>query len=89
MSIDPSKLTVGNLLKEISNIEDVNELKEILSAETTGKNRKGALSGIQQQIESIEVLGPSGVASPNRYLKPLYYLVFILFAAWAISNFIQ
>ena len=88
MSIDPSKLTVGNLLKEISNIEDINELKEILSGETTGKNRKGALSGIQQQIESIEVLGPSGVASPNRYLKPLYYLVFILLAAWAISNFI-
>ena len=88
MSIDPSKLTVGNLLKEISNIEDINELKEILSAETTGKNRKGALSGIQQQIESIEVLGPSGVASPNPYLKPLYYLVFILLAAWAISNFI-
>ena len=88
MSIDPSKLTVGNLLKEISNVEDIEALKEILTAETNGKNRKGALSGIQQQIESIEVLGPSGVASPNRYLKPLYYLVFILLAVWAITNFI-
>ena len=88
MSIDPSKLTVGNLIKEISGVEDVKKLKEVLVAEENGKKRKGALKGIQEQIKSIESLDPSGIASPKRYLKIAYYLVFILLAIWAISNFI-
>ena len=88
MAIDPSKLTVGKLIKEISGVEDIKKLKEILAAEETGKNRKSALQGIQEQIESIEVLGPSGITSPNQYVKIAYYLVFIIIAAWAISNFI-
>jgi transcriptional regulator of aromatic amino acid metabolism len=64
MSIDPSKLTVGNLIKEISGVADIKKLKEILVAEEKNKNRKGALEGIQEQIESVESLGPSGIAAP-------------------------
>ena len=53
MAIDPSKLTVGKLIKEISGVEDIKKLKEILAAEETGKNRKGALKGIQDRIGLI------------------------------------
>ena len=90
MLIDPSKLTVGNLIKEISGVEDIKKLKEILAAEENGKKRKGALKGIQEQIESVESLDPSGIASPaawckSKYCKTACYLLFIGLAIYGIT----
>ena len=90
MSIDPSKLTVGNLIKEISGVADIKKLKEILVAEEKNKNRKGALEGIQEQIESVESLGPSGIAAPAAWYKSQYgkiacYLLFIGLAIYGIT----
>ena len=87
MSIDPSKLTVDKLLKEVSKTNDLDSLKEILAAEKKGKKRKSALSGIQQQIDSIEASSSSGTSSTWYQSRYLYYLVSLLLVVWAISYF--
>ena len=53
MTIDPKKLTIGKLVKEISKIENVEELNNILVAEGEGKGRKGAISAITERIGSL------------------------------------
>ena len=90
MAIDPAKFTVGKLVEEISDVENVERLKEILVAEEKNKNRKGALEGIQERIESVESLGPSGIAAPtawhkSKYWKTACYLLFIGLAIYGIT----
>ena len=53
MTIDPKKLTIGDLTKEISKIEDSEELNNILVAEKEGKGRKGAINAIMERIENV------------------------------------
>lgn len=90
MAIDPAKFTVGKLVEEISDVENVERLKEILVAEEKNKNRKGALEGIQEQIESVESLGPSGIAAPAAWYKSKYgktacYLLLIGLVIYGIT----
>ena len=53
MTIDPKKLTIGDLAKEISKIEESEELNKILVAEKEGKGRKGAINAITERIENV------------------------------------
>ncbi len=68
MTIDPKKLTIGDLAKEISKIEDSEELNNILVAEKEGKGRKGAINAITERIENVsEGTGGDGVFNPNSH----------------------
>lgn len=51
--IDPSDFTIQELGPEISEIEDVEELEEILAAEKDGEARKGAIALIESRIEKF------------------------------------
>jgi len=48
-----SELTIGELVKEISKIEDSEDLNIILMAEKEGKARKGAVGAIMERIENV------------------------------------
>ena len=68
MTIDPKKLTIGDLTKEISKIEDSEELNNILVAEKEGKGRKGAINAIMERIENVSSgTGGEGVFNPNSH----------------------
>lgn len=51
--IDPSDYTIQELGPEISDIEDVEALEEILAAEKDGEARKGAIALIESRIEKF------------------------------------
>lgn len=51
--IDPGDFTIQELGPEISDIEDVAELEEILQAEQEGDARKGAIALIESRIEKF------------------------------------
>lgn len=51
--IDPSEFTIQELGPEISEIEDVEVLEEILAAEKDGDARKGAIALIESRIEKF------------------------------------
>ncbi len=72
MAVDPEKFTVGKLVEEISGVEDVEKLKEILVAEEKGKNRKGAIKAIRGRIELIgrEKGAELGGFDPNAHSIP-------------------
>ena len=72
MAIDPAKFTVGKLVEEISDVEDVERLKEILVAEKKSKNRKGAIKVIRERIELIggEKRAELGEFDPNAHSIP-------------------
>ena len=68
VTIDPKKLTIGDLAKEISKIEDSEELNNILVAEKEGKGRKGAINAITERIENVSGgTGGDGVFNPNSH----------------------
>ena len=60
MTIDPKKLTIGDLAKEISKIEDSEELNNILVAENVNRASKNILVSTIKNLMKIE----------NSILKP-------------------
>lgn len=52
-SIDPNEYTIAELGPELSDIEDPDELRAILEAETEGKDRKGAKTLLESRIEQF------------------------------------
>ncbi len=54
MALDPSEYTVDELEDELKDIEDIDGLQSILTAEEEGKDRKTAKAAIQGRISAME-----------------------------------
>jgi electron transfer flavoprotein alpha subunit len=52
--VDLTELTIADIANMVRDIDDVDQLEDLLEREKMGKERKGAVSQIEDRIESIE-----------------------------------
>lgn len=53
-AIDPTERTVDELRKDVQDVDDPDELRDILDAEENGDDRKSAKEAIERRIEECE-----------------------------------
>lgn len=51
---DPGPMNIADLTDRIGELESADEMRLLLAAEETGKNRKGALEAISEALEILE-----------------------------------
>ncbi len=59
-SVDLSELTIADIANMVRDIDDADLLRDLLEEENEGKERKGAITQIENRIESIEGSGDDG-----------------------------